>query len=103
MPNNDSANNITLFCKTLTLKKLSAIHDPDEYISEIRKYIEESELTLQRDNQFNFMEPGGGWDSESLRQKASSESYNTPSRNKKEHGNAKMHKKIFSGGEELEG
>jgi len=36
----------------------------------MRKYIEESELTLQRDNQFNFMEPGGGWDLESLRQKA---------------------------------
>ena len=52
----------------LTLKKLSAIRDPDEYISEIRKFIAESELTLQRDNQFNFMEPGGGWDSESLRQ-----------------------------------
>ena len=30
---------------------------PDEYISEIRKFIEESEPALQRDNQFNFMEP----------------------------------------------
>ena len=55
----------------MTLKKLSAIRDPDEYISEIRKYIEESELTLQRDNQFNITGPGGGWDSESLRQEAS--------------------------------
>ena len=54
----------------MTLKKLSAIHDPDEYISEVRKYIEESELMLQRDNQFNIMDPGGGWDSESLRQEA---------------------------------
>jgi len=57
----------------MTLKKLSAIRDPDEYISEIKKYIEESELTLQRDNQFNITESGGGWDSESLRQEARDE------------------------------
>jgi monovalent cation:H+ antiporter-2, CPA2 family len=54
----------------MTLKKLSAIRDPDEYISEVRKFIEESELTLQSDNQFNITGPGGGWDSESLRQEA---------------------------------
>ena len=49
--------------------------DPDEYISEIRKFIEESELTLQRDNQFNFMEPGGRWDSENLRRRHEDEKY----------------------------
>jgi len=38
--------------------------------SEIRKFIEKPELTLQRGSQFNFMEPGRGWDLESLRQEA---------------------------------
>jgi Trk K+ transport system NAD-binding subunit len=52
----------------ITLKKLSAIQDQEEYISEVRKFIEESELTLQRDNQYNIAGPGVGWDSESLRQ-----------------------------------
>jgi monovalent cation:H+ antiporter-2, CPA2 family len=54
----------------VTLKKLSAIQDQEEYISEVRKYIEESELTLQRDNQYSITGAGEGWDSESLRQEA---------------------------------
>ncbi len=54
----------------MTLKKLSAIRDQEEYISEVRKFIEESELTLQSDNQYNVTGPGEGWDSESLRQEA---------------------------------
>jgi CPA2 family monovalent cation:H+ antiporter-2 len=55
----------------ITLKKLSAIQDQEEYISEVRKFIEESELTMQRDNQYNITGTGGGWDAESLRQEAS--------------------------------
>jgi hypothetical protein len=54
----------------ITLKKLSAIRDEEEYITEVRKFIEELELTMQSDNQYNITSPGGGWDSESLRKEA---------------------------------
>jgi monovalent cation:proton antiporter-2 (CPA2) family protein len=54
----------------MTLKKLSSIRDEEEYITEVRKFIEELELTMQSDNQYNITGPGGGWDSESLKKEA---------------------------------
>ena len=36
----------------LNLKKLSAIRDQEEYIMEVRKYIEEIDVIIQRDNQY---------------------------------------------------
>ncbi|HYJ38016.1 MAG TPA: NAD-binding protein, partial [Chitinophagaceae bacterium] len=49
------------------LKKLSAIRDPDEYITEARKYIEEMEVVLQADLGDPALEMDEAWDPESLR------------------------------------
>ena len=54
------------------LKKLAAIRNPEEYISEARKFIEEIELIIQTDRQDFASGPDGAWDAESLRQEAKS-------------------------------
>ena len=54
------------------LKKLAAIRNEDEYISESRKLIEEIELIIQTDRQDFASGPDGAWDAESLRQEAKS-------------------------------
>ena len=53
-----------------TLKKLSAIRDPEEYLSEAKKYIEEIELVLQTDLGKPITDKDEGWDPESLRKEA---------------------------------
>jgi glutathione-regulated potassium-efflux system protein KefB len=53
------------------LKKLAAIRNPDEYVVEVRKYIEEIELIIQSDRQ-NLSLDDAGWDAESLREEARS-------------------------------
>jgi Kef-type K+ transport system membrane component KefB/voltage-gated potassium channel Kch len=54
------------------LKKLAAIRNEEEYISEARKFIEEIELIIQADRQDLASGPDGAWDAESLRQEAKS-------------------------------
>ncbi len=54
------------------LKKLAAIRNQEEYISEARKFIEEIELIIQTDRQDYVSGPDGAWDAESLRQEAKS-------------------------------
>ncbi len=54
------------------LKKLAAIRNEEEYISESRKFIEEIELVIQADRQDFGSGPDGAWDAESLRQEAKS-------------------------------
>ena len=54
------------------LKKLAAIRNPEEYISEARKYIEEIELIVQGDSQGFSTGDDGSWDAESLREEAKS-------------------------------
>jgi Trk K+ transport system NAD-binding subunit len=50
------------------LKKLASIHNEEEYISKIRKYIEEIELIIQSDRQDFTKGEDGAWDAESLRE-----------------------------------
>jgi len=52
------------------LKKLSAIRDPDEYLSEVKKYIEEIEVVLQTDVAKEILDQDESWDPESLRREA---------------------------------
>jgi monovalent cation:proton antiporter-2 (CPA2) family protein len=52
------------------LKKLSAIRDPEEYVSESKKYIEEIEVVLQADMAGTLINKDEGWDPESLRREA---------------------------------
>ena len=40
----------------MNLKKLSAIRDEEEYISEVKKYIEELELVIRADNQYSVID-----------------------------------------------
>jgi Trk K+ transport system NAD-binding subunit len=54
------------------LKKLAAIRNEEEYISEIRKNIEEIELIIQSDKQEFVTGPDGAWDAQSLREEAKS-------------------------------
>lgn len=54
------------------LKKLAAIRNEEELISESRRYIEEIELIIQADRQESTSEPDGAWDAESLREEAKS-------------------------------
>lgn len=55
------------------LKKLSAIRNPDEYVVETRRYIEEIEQTIQSDRQnLSLYEEDIAWDPESLREEAQS-------------------------------
>jgi monovalent cation:proton antiporter-2 (CPA2) family protein len=56
----------------ITLKKLAAIRNQEEYITEAKKYIEEIELIIQSDNQDPNLEREAGWDPESLREEARS-------------------------------
>jgi len=51
--------------------KLAAIRNPDEYVVEVRKYIEDIELIIQSDRQ-NLSLDDAGWDAESLREEARS-------------------------------
>ncbi len=51
------------------LKKLAAIRNEEEYITEARKYIEEIELIIQADMQGAPL-PDAGWDAETLREEA---------------------------------
>ena len=52
------------------LKKLSSIRDPEEYVSEAKKYIEEIEVVLQADVGKPILDKDEGWDPESLRKEA---------------------------------
>jgi voltage-gated potassium channel Kch len=52
----------------INLKKLAAIRNPDEYIVESRKFIEELELIIQSDKQNTSLDEDSGWESESLRE-----------------------------------
>ncbi len=52
------------------LKKLSSIRDPEEYLSEVKKYIEEIEVVLQTDVSKPIFEKDDAWDPESLRKEA---------------------------------
>ena len=54
------------------LKKLAAIRNEEEYISEARKFIEEIELIIQTDRQDFGAGPDAAWDAESLREEAKS-------------------------------
>lgn len=54
----------------LTLKKLAAIRNEEEYIIEARKFIEEIELIIQSDKQDPTLEQDAGWNPESLREEA---------------------------------
>lgn len=54
----------------LTLKKLAAIHNQEEYIIEAKKFIEEIELIIQSDSKDKSLELDAGWDPESLREEA---------------------------------
>jgi Trk K+ transport system NAD-binding subunit len=54
------------------LKKLSAIRNPDEYVVETRRYIEEIEQTIQSDRQNLSLSEDIAWDPESLREEAQS-------------------------------
>jgi monovalent cation:H+ antiporter-2, CPA2 family len=54
------------------LKKLAAIRNEEEYISEARKFIEEIELVIQADKQDFAAGPDAAWDAESLREEAKS-------------------------------
>jgi len=54
------------------LKKLSAIRNPDEYVVETRRYIEEIEQTIQSDRQNSLLNEDIAWDPESLREEARS-------------------------------
>lgn len=49
------------------LKKLSSIRNPEEYITAVRKYIEEIELLVRADAEGRTF-TGEGWDAESLRE-----------------------------------
>jgi voltage-gated potassium channel Kch len=49
------------------LKYLSAISDPDEYVTESKKYVEEIEVVLQADIRDLSLDRDEGWDPESLR------------------------------------
>jgi Trk K+ transport system NAD-binding subunit len=49
------------------LKILSSIRDPDEYILEAKKYIEELEVVLQADLSDPILDRDDGWDPENLR------------------------------------
>lgn len=51
------------------LKRLAAIRNEEEYITESRKYIEEIELIVQADSQGPIL-TDAGWDAESLREEA---------------------------------
>ncbi len=51
----------------INLKKLAAIRDPDDYVAEAKKYIEEIELIIKADNEDKPLDLDAGWDSESLR------------------------------------
>jgi monovalent cation:H+ antiporter-2, CPA2 family len=53
-----------------TMKHLSAIRNPEDYVVEARKYIEEMEETLQSDRQNLFMGGDTSWDPETLREEA---------------------------------
>ncbi|OQP42906.1 potassium transporter [Niastella yeongjuensis] len=48
------------------LKRLSAIRNPDEYVVEARKYMEEIEATIQSDRQFLTGEADLSWDPDTL-------------------------------------
>lgn len=52
-----------------SLKRLAAIRNEEEYITESRKYIEEIELIVQADSQGPIL-TDAGWDAESLREEA---------------------------------
>jgi len=52
------------------LKKLSSIRDPDEYLSEAKKYIEEIEVVLQSDVGKPILDQDESWDPDSLRREA---------------------------------
>ncbi len=54
------------------LKKLAAIRNREEYISEAKKFIEEIELIIQADRKDFASGPDGAWDAESLREEAKS-------------------------------
>lgn len=56
----------------INLKKLAAIRNREEYISESKKFIEEIELIIQADRQDFASGPDGAWDAESLREEAKS-------------------------------
>lgn len=51
------------------LKKLAAIRNEEEYITEAKKYIEEIELIVQADSQGPFL-TDAAWDAETLREEA---------------------------------
>jgi CPA2 family monovalent cation:H+ antiporter-2 len=48
------------------LKRLSAIRNPDEYVVEARKYMEEIEVTIQSDRQYLTGESDPSWDPDTL-------------------------------------
>ena len=50
----------------MTLKKLAAIHNREEYIIEAKKYIEELEMIIRSDNQASTLEQENSLDKESL-------------------------------------
>jgi len=52
------------------LKKLSAIRNPDDYVVEIRKYIEEIEETIQSDMENLSIGDDIAWDPVTLREEA---------------------------------
>jgi monovalent cation:proton antiporter-2 (CPA2) family protein len=54
------------------LKKLAAIRNPDEYVVEARKYIDEIEQAIQSDTQNSSIGKNAGWDAKSLREEAKS-------------------------------
>ena len=53
-----------------SLKKLAAIRNDEEYITEARKFIEEIELIIQADRLDRALDPTEGFESESLREEA---------------------------------
>jgi monovalent cation:H+ antiporter-2, CPA2 family len=53
-----------------SLKKLAAIRNDEEYITEARKFIEEIELVIQADRLDRALDPTEGFESESLREEA---------------------------------
>lgn len=53
-----------------SLKKLAAIRNDEEYITEARKFIEEIELIIQADRLDRTLDPNEGFDADSLREEA---------------------------------
>lgn len=53
-----------------SMKHLSAIRNPEDYVVEAKKYIEEMEETLQSDKQNQFMGGDTSWDPETMREES---------------------------------